>query len=61
MLELFVDIKDELQAVENELREVLKADYPILTETSTHLLRCGKSNAAGRHPGTDSHGFTGSR
>lgn len=41
MLELFVDIKDELQAVENELSEVLKADYPILTETSTHLLNAG--------------------
>jgi heptaprenyl diphosphate synthase len=41
MLELFVDIKDELQAVENELKEVLKADYPILTETSTHLLNAG--------------------
>jgi heptaprenyl diphosphate synthase len=41
MLELFVDIKEELQAVENELREVVKTDYPILTETSTHLLNAG--------------------
>src|SRR5665647_1461561 len=41
MLELFVDIKDELQAVESELREVVKAEYPIMTETSTHLLNAG--------------------
>jgi len=41
MLELFVDIKDEMQAVESELREVVKAEYPIMTETSTHLLNAG--------------------
>lgn len=41
MLELFVDIKDELQAVENKLSKVLQAKYQILTETSTHLLNAG--------------------
>ncbi|MBP7332526.1 MAG: polyprenyl synthetase family protein, partial [Firmicutes bacterium] len=41
MLELFVDIKDELQAVENELRQIVQERYQILTETSTHLLNAG--------------------
>ncbi len=41
MLKLFVDIKDELQAVENELRKIVQAEYQILTETSTHLLNAG--------------------
>ncbi|MDD4334246.1 MAG: polyprenyl synthetase family protein [Desulfotomaculaceae bacterium] len=41
MLELFVDIKDELQAVENELRKIVQVRYQILTETSTHLLNAG--------------------
>ncbi|MDD2553839.1 MAG: polyprenyl synthetase family protein [Desulfotomaculaceae bacterium] len=41
MLELYIDIKDELQAVENELRKIVQAKYQILTETSTHLLNAG--------------------
>lgn len=41
MLELFVDIRDELKAVENELRKIVQANYQILTETSTHLLNAG--------------------
>jgi heptaprenyl diphosphate synthase len=41
MLELFVDIRDELQSVENELRNIVQARYQILTETSTHLLNAG--------------------
>ncbi len=41
MLELFKEIKDDLLAVEIELREVLQAQYPILTETSMHLLNAG--------------------
>lgn len=41
MLELLSDIKDELQAVERELRSAVKVDNPILTETSTHLLNAG--------------------
>lgn len=41
MLELFVDIRDELKAVEKELRKIVQADYQILTETSTHLLNAG--------------------
>ena len=41
MLELFVDIKDELLAVEKELRKIVQARYQILTETSIHLLNAG--------------------
>lgn len=41
MLELFHDIKDELRAVESDLRDVVQAKYQILTETSTHLLNAG--------------------
>lgn len=41
MLALFNDIKDEMQAVEEELKAVVQARYPLLTETSTHLLNAG--------------------
>lgn len=41
MLELFDEIRDELQIVEKELREVVQAKCQILTETSTHLLNAG--------------------
>ncbi len=41
MLDLFVDIKDELLAVEKELRKIVQARYQILTETSIHLLNAG--------------------
>lgn len=41
MLELFVDIRDELQTVENELIKIVQARYQILTDTSLHLLNAG--------------------
>lgn len=41
MLELFYDIRHELEVVENDLREVVQANSQILTETSTHLLNAG--------------------
>ncbi len=41
MLELFHDIRDELKAVENGLKEVVQTDSQLLTETSTHLLNAG--------------------
>lgn len=41
MLELFNDIRDDLQAVEKELRAVVQTQNPLLTETSTHLLNAG--------------------
>ncbi len=41
MLELFNEIKDEMQVVEKELRAVVQTQHPILTETSTHLLNAG--------------------
>ncbi len=41
MLELFNEIKDEMLIVEGKLKAVLQAQYPILTETSIHLLNAG--------------------
>lgn len=41
MLELFKDIKDDLQAVEKELKAVVLTPNPILTETSTSQLNAG--------------------
>lgn len=41
VLELFSGIKNELQAVERELKSVVKGDNTILAETSTHLLNAG--------------------
>lgn len=41
MLEFFNDIRCDLQAVEKELRAVVQAQNPLLTETSTHLLNAG--------------------
>lgn len=39
--ELFNEIRDELQAVEEELRSVVQTQNQLLTETSTHLLNAG--------------------
>lgn len=41
MLELFKDIKDDLQAVEKELKAVVLTPNPTLTETSTNQLNAG--------------------
>lgn len=41
MLELFNDIREDLQDVERELRAVVQSPNPLLTETSTHLLNAG--------------------
>jgi len=40
-LELFKDIKDELKIVERELHAVVQSPDPLLTQTSTHLLKAG--------------------
>lgn len=41
MQELFGEIKSELKVVEEELRKVLQAPDPFITETATHLLNAG--------------------
>lgn len=41
MLELFEDIKEDLQAVEEELKAVVHTPNPLLTDTYTHLLSAG--------------------
>jgi heptaprenyl diphosphate synthase len=41
MLELFDGIRDELQAVEEELRSFVQCSDPLITETSVHLLNAG--------------------
>lgn len=41
MLELFNDIRNDLQTVEKELRAVVQVQNPLLAETSTHLLNAG--------------------
>lgn len=41
MLELFQEIKDELAIVERELQATLQTPEPLLTETTTHLLKAG--------------------
>jgi heptaprenyl diphosphate synthase len=41
MLELFSEIRDDLQIVEKELRAVVQAQDSLMTETSTHLLNAG--------------------
>ncbi|MCL6638540.1 MAG: polyprenyl synthetase family protein [Firmicutes bacterium] len=41
MLDLFTEIRDDLLAVERELRAVVQTPNPLLTETATHLLNAG--------------------
>jgi len=41
VIELFSEIREELQVVENELRSVVRTQNQLLTETSTHLLNAG--------------------
>lgn len=41
MLDLFDEIKDELQIVEEELRAVVQSSDCLITETATHLLNAG--------------------
>lgn len=41
MLELFEDIREDLQTVEKELIYVVQSQNPLMTETSTHLLKAG--------------------
>ncbi len=41
MMELFHEIRDDLNCVETELRKVIKSDNRMLNETATHLINAG--------------------
>ncbi len=41
MLDIFKGIKDDLQKVEQQLRQIVKHDDPILNDSSSHLLNAG--------------------
>ncbi|MBO8136836.1 MAG: polyprenyl synthetase family protein [Desulfotomaculum sp.] len=41
MLDIFNEIRDDLQAVEDELAKVVRHENPLLNETSSHLLNAG--------------------
>lgn len=41
MLDIFNDIRSDLQAVEHELQKVVRHNNPLLNETSSHLLNAG--------------------
>lgn len=40
-IQLYKDMKDDLQAIEREMIRVIESDLPILSETSLHLLKAG--------------------
>ncbi len=41
MLDIFADIREDLKIVEEELRAVVQAPDPFITETATHLINAG--------------------